>query len=57
MVEEAVAGVDLVVEGGGFGAGSLPPMGLTFADIQSLSREESALYPVCTLLWSMAWLR
>jgi len=30
---------------GGF-AGSMPPMGLTFADIQSLSREEDALYPV-----------
>ncbi|TFK93346.1 hypothetical protein K466DRAFT_572570 [Polyporus arcularius HHB13444] len=30
---------------GGFGASNLPPMGLTFADIQSLSREESALYP------------
>ena len=31
---------------GGFGAGNLPPMGLTFADIQSMSREQSALYPV-----------
>lgn len=33
---------------GGFGGGasSMPPMGLTFADIQSLSREEDALYPV-----------
>lgn len=31
---------------GGFGGGSMPPMGLTFADIQSLSREEDPLYPV-----------
>lgn len=33
---------------GGFGGGasSMPPMGLTFADIQSLSREEDVLYPV-----------
>lgn len=30
---------------GGF-AGNMPPMGLTFADLQSLSREEDALYPV-----------
>ncbi|KAI0064279.1 hypothetical protein BV25DRAFT_1914491 [Artomyces pyxidatus] len=30
---------------GGFGANNLPPMGLTFADIQSMSREQSALYP------------
>lgn len=33
---------------GGFGAGNLPPMGLTFADIQSMSREATALYPVCS---------
>ena len=33
---------------GGFGgASNLPPMGLSFADIQNLSREASALYPVC----------
>lgn len=34
---------------GGFGArgaAGLPPMGLTFADIQSMSREATALYPV-----------
>jgi DNA-directed RNA polymerase III subunit RPC7 len=31
---------------GGPGLGNMPPMGLTFADIQSLSREEDALYPV-----------
>ncbi|KAH9947533.1 DNA-directed RNA polymerase III, subunit Rpc31 [Amylocystis lapponica] len=30
---------------GGFGANNLPPMGLTFADIQSMSREATALYP------------
>lgn len=24
----------------------MPPMGLTFADLQNLSREESQLYPV-----------
>ena len=30
---------------GGIG-GNMLPMGLTFADIQSLSREEDALYPV-----------
>ncbi|KIM46689.1 hypothetical protein M413DRAFT_260809 [Hebeloma cylindrosporum] len=31
---------------GGFGgASSLPPMGLTFADLQNLSREATALYP------------
>ncbi|KAI0074101.1 hypothetical protein K474DRAFT_1665853 [Panus rudis PR-1116 ss-1] len=30
---------------GGFGPSSLPPMGLTFADIQNMSREASALYP------------
>ena len=32
---------------GGFGGSNLPPMGLTFADIQSMSREGTALYPVC----------
>ncbi|KAG9313489.1 DNA-directed RNA polymerase III, subunit Rpc31 [Chiua virens] len=31
--------------GGAFGAGALPPMGLTFADIQAMSREADALYP------------
>jgi DNA-directed RNA polymerase III subunit RPC7 len=37
---------------GGFGgrsslvANNPPPMGLTFADIQAMSREQSALYPV-----------
>ncbi|KAK1231343.1 hypothetical protein PQX77_005543 [Marasmius sp. AFHP31] len=31
---------------GGFGASrELPPMGLTFADIQAMSREQTALYP------------
>ncbi|PPR06830.1 hypothetical protein CVT26_003856 [Gymnopilus dilepis] len=31
---------------GGFGgANNLPPMGLTFADIQNLSREATAMYP------------
>ncbi|KAF8802261.1 hypothetical protein BYT27DRAFT_7226563 [Phlegmacium glaucopus] len=31
---------------GGFGgASTLPPMGLTFADLQNLSREATALYP------------
>ena len=29
-----------------FGTGNLPPMGLTFADIQSMSRDAAALYPV-----------
>ena len=29
-----------------FGANNPPPMGLTFADIQAMSREQSALYPV-----------
>jgi hypothetical protein len=29
-----------------FGANNLPPMGLTFADIQAISREQSVLYPV-----------
>jgi hypothetical protein len=28
------------------GANNPPPMGLTFADIQAISREQSALYPV-----------
>lgn len=33
---------------GGFGgAQTLPPMGLTFADIQNLSRDPTQLYPVC----------
>ena len=32
--------------GGGFGGRELPPMGLTFADIQSMSREAAELYPV-----------
>lgn len=32
---------------GGFGgSGALPPMGLTYADVQSMSREATALYPV-----------
>ena len=31
---------------GGFGPSNLPPMGLTFADIQNMSREASELYPV-----------
>ena len=29
-----------------FGGNNPPPMGLTFADIQAMSREQSALYPV-----------
>ena len=45
---------------GGFGgASNLPPMGLSFADIQNLSREASALYPVCwwtALFYPMDWL-
>ncbi|KAF8483296.1 hypothetical protein DFH94DRAFT_303502 [Russula ochroleuca] len=28
-----------------FGSNNLPPMGLTFADIQAISREQSAIYP------------
>jgi DNA-directed RNA polymerase III subunit RPC7 len=44
---------------GGMGAGNMPPMGLTFADIQSLSREEDALYPVrCytfCVIYSIPW--
>lgn len=32
---------------GGFAGGATqPPMGLSFADIQNLSREATALYPV-----------
>lgn len=32
---------------GGFGgAAALPPMGLSFADIQNLSRDPTQLYPV-----------
>ncbi|KAL4079427.1 DNA-directed RNA polymerase III, subunit Rpc31 [Scleroderma citrinum] len=31
--------------GSGFGAGALPPMGLTFTDIQAMSREADSLYP------------
>lgn len=35
---------------GGFGgAAALPPMGLTFADIQNLSRDPTQLYPVCII--------
>jgi DNA-directed RNA polymerase III subunit RPC7 len=34
---------------GGFGTSNPPPMGLTFADVQAMSREQSALYPVCPL--------
>jgi len=30
---------------GGFGPSNLPPMGLTFADIQSMSREAAEMYP------------
>ena len=33
---------------GGFGGSNAPPMGLTFADLQNLSREATALYPVCS---------
>lgn len=29
------------------GANNPPPMGLTFADLQNLSREATELYPVC----------
>ena len=36
--------------GGGFSGRDLPPMGLTFADIQNMSREAAELYPVCFLL-------
>lgn len=37
---------------GGFpgAASNLPPMGLSFADIQSLSREPTALYPPMDIL-------
>ncbi|KAI6029582.1 hypothetical protein PISMIDRAFT_9269 [Pisolithus microcarpus 441] len=31
--------------GSAFGAGTMPPMGLTFADVQAMSREADALYP------------
>lgn len=37
--------------GGGRGRGGssmMPTMGLSFADIQNLSREATALYPVCS---------
>lgn len=40
---------------GGFGLGgtsNLPPMGLTFTDLQNLSREATALYPVCYRIFS-----
>lgn len=41
---------------GGFGS-SLPPMGLTFADIQSMSREATALYPVRNIhITDLRWL-
>ncbi|KAK0458893.1 DNA-directed RNA polymerase III, subunit Rpc31 [Desarmillaria tabescens] len=30
---------------GSFGAGNLPPMGLTHADVQAISREATAMYP------------
>ncbi|KAH8996345.1 DNA-directed RNA polymerase III, subunit Rpc31 [Lactarius hatsudake] len=30
---------------GGFGTNNPPPMGLTFTDLQTMSREQSALYP------------
>jgi DNA-directed RNA polymerase III subunit RPC7 len=34
---------------GSFGGSNNPlPMGLAFADLQNLSREASALYPVCS---------
>ncbi len=33
---------------GGFGASSMPPMGLTHADIQALSRDATEFYPVCS---------
>jgi len=32
--------------GGRGGAATLPPMGLSFADIQNLSRDPTQLYPV-----------
>lgn len=34
---------------GGFGANNLPPMGLTFSDVQNMSREENEMYPVSYL--------
>lgn len=39
---------------GGFGglSGNVPPMGLTFADLQNLSREATELYPVRASLCS-----
>jgi hypothetical protein len=37
--------------GGAFGPGGVPPMGLTLADIQSISREATALYPVLRLTY------
>ena len=45
---------------GGFGgANNPPPMGLTFADLQNLSREATELYPVCCripLLWNNSFI-
>ena len=39
---------------GGFGgASNVPPMGLTFADLHNLSREATALYPVCYRTFSL----
>ena len=34
--------------GGRGGSSMVPAMGLSFADIQNLSREATALYPVCS---------
>ncbi|KAI6043933.1 hypothetical protein EDC04DRAFT_2877918 [Pisolithus marmoratus] len=31
--------------GGAFGTGTMPPMGLTFAEVQAMSREADTLYP------------
>lgn len=43
---------------GGFGGGAtLPPMGLSFADIQNLSREATAMYPVCRRIYLVSLLR
>ena len=42
--------------GGGFSGRDLPPMGLTFADIQNMSREAAELYPVCFLLFVISTL-
>ncbi|PAV15153.1 hypothetical protein PNOK_0891400 [Pyrrhoderma noxium] len=36
--------------GGGFSGRDLPPMGLTFADIQNMSREAAELYPTLETL-------